>query len=343
MRVRMKDIAKLANVSEAAVSLVLNDAPSRISEEKKQEIKRIASELNYVPNIAAQSLAKNQSHIIGLVVPDIENPFFAKLGKEIETALRALGYLTIIVNSDDSFSNEQKLVQTLLNRGVDGLILGLSNEAFHVPKELQQFLSTVRVPFVLVDRPLTTLSINQVYFDSFKGGYDIAQRVIKAGHQKIALMVGDKKVPNAQSKIEGVQLAFETNSLEFKEEQVLEVGYHFEDGYSKSATVLQDPSITAIIATNDIVAFGVMKKARELKIKIPDDKSLIGYDQLLMTEMLDIPLASVEQNTHKLAEQSVQLLIKTLGKKDLVKEIILKPKFKNNKSLKKVKKVVDFD
>ncbi|MCD5001876.1 LacI family DNA-binding transcriptional regulator [Enterococcus saccharolyticus] len=337
MKVRMKDIAKLANVSEATVSLVLNDKPSRISESKKVEIKKIAAELNYIPNIAAQSLAKRKTNTIGIVIPDIENPFFAKLSKEIEKQLREIGYLTILTNSNDGFENEKALISTLLNRGVDGLILALSNQAFHDTNELQQFLLNIPIPFVLVDRPLHNKTISQVYFDSFNGAYLLTKELLERGHQRIVCMIGDNHVPNAQSKIAGMQKAFAEYNVSFAKHDIVEIGYTFEDGYHKSDAYLLNKEMTAISATNDMVALGIMKRAKELAINIPNDKSLIGYDKLAIIEMVDIELSSVNQDTKKLAINTTCLLEKLL-QNNHPEQIILNPELVLKKSIRTIGK-----
>lgn len=338
MKVRMKDIAKMANVSEAAVSLVLNDKPSRISEKKKQEIKTIAKELNYVPNIAAQSLAKNASQTIGVVIPDIENPFFSKLCKQLEEQFRALGYLTIIVNSNDDFAVEKNLIQMLLNRGVDGLIIALSNESFSSKEEQERFLKEIDAPFILVDRHVSFTGINQVYFDSLAGGKLATEYLLENGHQNIAFMTGDFKVPSTLDRIEGYREALQSYGLELREEYIIETGYRFKYGMEKAQELFLLSDVTAVLTANDMVAFGVLKQALVSGKAIPEDLSIIGYDRLEMADILGLSLATVEQNIFALTEQAVTLLKERLTKhKKRTETIILKPSLFKGESVKKIK------
>lgn len=338
MKIRMKDIAKMANVSEAAVSLVLNDKPSRISEKKKQEIKAIAKELNYVPNIAAQSLAKNTSQTIGIVIPDIENPFFSKLCKQLEEQFRALGYLTIIVNSNDDFTVEKNLIQMLLNRGVDGLIIALSNESFSAQQEQEQFLKEIDAPFVLVDRQVAFTGVNQVYFDSKIGGQISTDYLLANGHRSIAFMTGDFKVPSTLERIEGYQQALQNYGIPFRDDYIIETGYRFNDGMKKAAELFELTDVTAVLTSNDMVAFGVLKKALQKKKAIPEELSIIGYDRLEMADILGLSLATVEQNSFSLTEQVVALLKKIIQKQQSKTEsIILTPKMFEGQSVKKIK------
>ncbi|MGM0219831.1 LacI family DNA-binding transcriptional regulator [Enterococcus sp. AZ126] len=338
MKIRMKDIAKMANVSEAAVSLVLNDKPSRISEKKKQEIKTIAKELNYIPNIAAQSLAKKTSQTIGVVIPDIENPFFSKLCKQLEEQFRALGYLTIIVNSNDDFTVEKNLIQMLLNRGVDGLIIALSNESFSFKEEQEHFLKEIDAPFVLVDRQVSFTGVNQAYFDSQAGGKLATEYLLENGHRNIAFMTGDFKVPSTLDRINGYKQALETYGVKVRQDYIIETGYRFNDGIKKAKELFELKDATAVLTSNDMVAFGVLKQALSLGKMIPEDLSIIGYDRLEMADILGISLATVEQNSLSLTKQAVALLKNNLTKQKQKKEsIILKPSLFEGESVKKRK------
>ncbi|OJG28769.1 hypothetical protein RU98_GL000362 [Enterococcus caccae] len=334
----MKDIAKMANVSEAAVSLVLNDKPSRISEKKKQEIKTIAKELNYIPNIAAQSLAKNASQTIGVVIPDIENPFFSKLCKQLEEQFRVMGYLTIIVNSNDDFAVEKNLIQMLLNRGVDGLIIALSNESFSCKKEQEDFLKEIDAPFVLVDRQVSIKGVNQVYFDSQEGGKLSTEYLLENGHRHIAFMTGDFKVPSTLERIEGYRQALQSYDINVNEDYIIETGYRFNCGIEKANELFGLTEVTAVITSNDMVAFGVLKQALNSGKKIPEELSVIGYDRLEIADILGTSLATVEQNISSLTEQAVSLLKKKLTKKQLkATTVILQPSLFKGKSVKKIK------
>ncbi|ALS01467.1 hypothetical protein ATZ33_08835 [Enterococcus silesiacus] len=338
MKIRMKDIAKMANVSEAAVSLVLNDKPSRISDKKKQEIKKIAKELNYIPNIAAQILAKNASRTIGVVIPDIENPFFSKLCKQLEEQFRVLGYLTIIVNSNDDFTVEKNLIQMLLNRGVDGLIIALSNESFSFKEEQEHFLKEIDAPFVLVDRQVSFSGVNQVYFDSQAGGQLSAEYLLENGHQNIAFMTGDFKVPSTLDRINGYKQALESYGIKVREEYIIETGYRFNYGMEQANKLFALTDVTAVLTANDMVAFGVLKQAVSSGKLIPEDLSIIGYDRLEIADILGISLATVEQNISSLTEQAVALLKNTLIKqKQKTESIILRPSLFKGDSVKKIK------
>ena len=153
MKVRLKDIAVLTNLSITAVSVILNDPnTTRFPEDTKRKVLSAAEELNYVPNAIARSLVINQTNVIGLIIPDLANPFFAELAKSIEISLREKGYTTLIVNSNDSYINDIELIQFLISRNVDGMILALSSDSFKNQEEYAKVLNTLSTPFILIDR-----------------------------------------------------------------------------------------------------------------------------------------------------------------------------------------------
>lgn len=325
-KIQLRDIAEMAKVSPTAVSLVLNNKPNRISKEKQEEIRRLAKEYNYQPNIIAQSLAKNKTNTIGLVIPDIENPYFAKLSKLLEDKFRKDSYLTIIVNSDDKYKNEQRLIETLINRGVDGLIVILANESYRYHEKVKKFLEDIETPFVLVDRQLHDLKCNQVFFNNFQGGYLVAQYLIELGHKKIAFLTGNMEVENMKERVSGFRKALEDYGLDEANVHFEEVGFRFEDGYNVSGELLLNSDFSVIVTANDMVAYGVMKKAKEINLSFPKDKSLIGYDNLELSTIMDFPLASVEQSCELLAQQTSDILTNLFDKKETKpKTFILSP------------------
>lgn len=338
MKIRMKDIANMANVSEATVSLVLNDKPSRISEKKKKEIKELAQQLNYMPNIAAQTLAKKTSQTIGVVIPDIENPYFSKLCKQLEERFRVLGYLTIIVNSNDAFAVEKNLIQMLVNRGVDGLIIVLSHESFAQADEQQRFLQSIETPFVLVDRQVTFPTVNQVYYDSYLGGYQAAEILLVNGHRKIAFLTGERNIPSTAERIKGYQQALVDYAVQPNDQYIIETGYRFNNGVKQAKKLFQLPEVSAVLAANDLVAFGVIKQAMTLGIHVPADFSIVGYDYLEIADSLMISLTTIEQDLSVLSEKAVELLLLTFAQSNEKREkIILKPTVHKGESIKKIK------
>lgn len=226
----------------------------------------------------------------------------------------------------------------LLNRGVDGLIIALSNASFSFKAEQEQFLKEIDAPFVLVDRHVSFTGVNQVYFDSEAGGKLSAEYLLKNGHRNIAFMTGDFKVPSTLDRLNGYKQALESYGVKVKEEYIIETGYRFNCGMEKAKELFALTDVTAVLTSNDMVAFGVLKQALSNGKTIPDDLSIIGYDRLELADILGISLATVEQNSLALTEQAVGLLKNILTSRKVKTEtIILKPTLFKGESVKNLK------
>lgn len=331
MKATLKDIARRAKVSIAAVSMVLNDAPaSRISKEKSEEIKRIAKELNYVPNQAARSLVRRRSMTIGMIIPDIENSFFSSLVKTIEDVLRQEGYSLIIVNSNDRYEQDLSLLQLLELRGIDGLLLTIGNESYQHLNDLEQFMAKYPVPYVVVDRMIPWAKTG-VWFNNEHGGFLATEFLIKQGHRRIGCIAADRYSKNGMERYLGYIRALETYQIPFDEAIVMEGSYHFRDGY-QAVDALLHTDITALVCANDMTAYGAMKRLREQGRKIPDDLSIVGYDNLPLSDILDVSLTSVAQDVELLGKKSVELLLSLIQHPERTQIIMLEPQLKEKNS-----------
>lgn len=342
MQIRLKDIAEMANVSVAAVSRVLNDKPIRISEKKKAEIKRLAKENNYAPNLVAKGLATNRTNTIGLIIPDINNPFFSRLAKVLEDELRKKGYLLILVNTDDVFKNELTLIRLLLNRGVDGLLISISNESYKHSEELKQVLSEINVPYILIDRGIDNFSCNQVFFNNRLGGYLATKYLLEMGHRCIGTMMSPKTVINSHFRYEGYLDAMKEYQLEIKDEWNVITEFRFDDAFEKAEKLLNNKEITAIVAGNDMIALGIKQRAKEMGMVVPRDISIVGYDNLDLNQMIDVPLTSVEQDIHRLAKTAVEILLESLDGATEKRMVQLNPSLVIKDSVKKIAVDKDF-
>lgn len=316
MKIRLKDIAEQAGVSVGAVSQVLNDKPIRISDKKKQMILSIAKEQNYTPNIAARSLVSHKTNTIGLVIPDINNPFFSNLAKTMENRLRELGYLLVLVNSNDVFQSEKELIHLLLNRGVDGLILVLSHEAYAYEKELRAMLEEINVPFVLADRELHDFQGSQIFYDNRLGGYLATKELLQQGHRKIGVMMNLHQNINCEYRYQGYLKALSEYGIKPKKEWNVPTEFQFEDAYEKADNLLNNKDITGVVAGNDLIALGIIKRAREMSKKVPGDISIVGYDNLFLNDLLEVGLTSIEQDVGLLGKKAVEILLHLLETKE---------------------------
>lgn len=323
-RVTLKDIAKLANVSETTVSLVLNNTPSRISEAKKEEIKKIAKDLNYRPNYVARSLSTNRTQTIGLIIPDIENPYFSSFSKHIEDMLRKNGYLVLLVNSDDKFENDRSLIRDLLGRQVDGLIIVPSLESYGMSTDINADLKSIKKPYVLVDRIFENISTNQVAYDNEYGGYIATKHLINQGCTNIVCFTGSLLSFSGRQRYEGHLRALREANLPILKENRYEGDYRYETGYNFGKKVLQRHDVDGVFSCNDLMAYGLLKAMREAQIS-RDDLKIVGYDNLKQSEMFGITLTSVSQDIYLLAEAACKQLLQQIEDPTYSETTILKP------------------
>lgn len=322
-KVRLKDIAKLAQVSETTVSLVLNDKAKSISQEKINEIKTIASQLNYRPNYLAKSLSTNKTYTIGLIVPDIENLFFASLVKNLIDILNKEGYLCLVSISNESMKQDIKLIGELENRNVDGLLLALSNESLQNEAFIKNQLEQLTIPYVLVDRIFHNDEKNQVHFDNRYGGYIATQHLIDQGHEKIACITGNIDSFNARERYLGYKDALKDNGIALDPNLVKFGEFTFNSGYNQ-ALDLFDLGIDSVFCSNDLIAYGFVSAMMEKNIAC-QDIDVVGYDNLEILKKLYPLLKSVSQDIDHLSNESATMLLSLIENDSKANEIILKP------------------
>src|SRR5690625_2799692 len=280
MAVTIKDVAKKANVSIATVSRALNNKTSQINDNTRKKIIEIAKELNYRPNLIARSMKTKKTKIIGFIIPDIENPFFPKLARRVEQMLKEKGYNTILCNTDGDENKELEYFDLLMEKHVDGIIY--TNISMNINKEILSIIKSQNPPIVLLDRHLLDLNINvnSVYLDNEFAGYIATKHLIKLGHKNIACITGPKGIVSSKERLNGYIRAHQESGLNVNKNYIVTGDYKIEGGYKGAKKILQNREITSIFAFNDLMALGVYEASLEKNIKIPNDLSVVGIDNL---------------------------------------------------------------
>ncbi|SFD37196.1 LacI family DNA-binding transcriptional regulator [Clostridium uliginosum] len=336
MKVTIKDIAKKAEVSISTVSLVLNNKPCRVAENTRKKIKQIAEKYNYKANQTARSLVTKKSNILGLIIPDIENLFFSALCKQIEEYCRSLGYAIIIVNSNDRKEDDHLLIDLLVSRGVDGIFITVSNESLLDSKSIQKTLSDFTIPYVMVDRVYPEIHCNKVYFDNELGAYLAIKKFVEYGHSKIACVGISEISKNGSYRVVGYRKAMEYFKLPVPESYILDGNYRFQGGYDCGLKLL-DSDITAIFVCNDMMTLGLMRCFQEHNKRVPEDISIISYDNTLNPFMQGTEITSIDQNIEKLALTACDILIENIKQPNIEKKTIcLEPHLIEKDSVKKL-------
>ena len=298
----MKDVAKAAGVSLGSVSHYLNDRVP-VSPAKAERIQRAIDTLGYRVDQSARSLRRGQTQTVGLIVPDISNPFYAELARTIEHRLWDRGFQTFLCDSAHDAARERAHFLNLLDRRADGILVIYSSEK----SELPGLAGETQTPVVFLDRPVSgQVSVSS---DNFLGGRLAAEHLLSLGHTCIGALVGDAEVSNMRSRMDGFVAALARGGVGLESPYTRHGAQDLTLG-ERVAELMELPEPpTAIFATNDIVAVGAWRTLLELGHRIPEDVSLIGFDNIEMGRLLLPPLSTVAQDISALGAHAAELLL----------------------------------
>lgn len=305
MKITMKEIAKMAGVSVTTVSLIINGKDQSIGAETRERVLKLIEETGYVPNGIARSMITKQTRTLGLMIPDITNPYFASMARGIEDAARKAGYHVILCNTDENQKRELEYLQLLRRQNVDGVILVSAATAEH---EEKQILKEFKKPLIFLDRRGTEQTEASVGFDNRKGAYQAVCHLIESGHEKIGCITGPLKNKSAQERYQGYLDALKEAKLDPNPEWVVEGDYQMAGGEA-GIRILKDRGVTACLIANDWMAYGAYKACYEEGIQIPQDLSIIGFDDLLISQAMIPPLTTVHQPNIAMGEMAVEQIV----------------------------------
>jgi LacI family transcriptional regulator len=341
MSVRLKDIAQKTGYSVATVSRALhhNSQKYKISQATINKIQAVADELGYRANKVARSLKSKKSQEVGVVVPDILNPFFAKLTKSINKEIRNVGFTMMLCDSDELTEIEKKSLDHLLERRVAGLIIAPVGIIYdHI-----QLLKNTNTPTVIVDRIFQNLAYDTVCVDNYKGGYLVTEHLIKEGHRKIAFIQGLPQTTTNENRLRGYTEALKIYRIPINSQYILGDDFRILNGYLQTKTLLKlnDPP-TAIFAAGDLIALGAIQAVKEENMEIPRDVSVVTFDDPSYFAHLSPPLTAVKQPVTDMGIIAVKLLLERInGINNKPKYIQLDPQLMIRNSVKKIMELSD--
>lgn len=313
MMVRLKDIALRANVSVMTVSKALRDAPD-VSEATKIRIRKLAQEMGYVPDSAAQGLRTRTTRSFGIVISTTTNPIFSRVLMAIEQRAQEMGYDLVLTHSHDQPEREQKCIYRLLARRVDGIFISpvyrLSNEA-----QAYQELMNRGTPVVLLGHtaPFCSSFVN-IEADDVQGSYAVTQHLLKNGHRRIAFLSGPLAAPWTQERLEGYRRAQREQGIDPDDKLVFQAGRTVEDGINATMQLISEKSdATAVQGVNDLVAVGCMRALINQGLRIPEDVSVAGFGNLLISENAPKPLTTTRQPKFTLGMAAMDTMIALLN------------------------------
>ncbi len=309
----IKELAQELEMSTTTVSRVLTGQGKkyRISEKTAQRVREVASKVDFAPNQIARNLRLQKTNTIGLIIPNISNPFFANLARTVEEGLRKRGKMVLLCDTKDDTTLEKEAIELLLARKVDGLLIAPIGEKW------EHLKNNVDIPLVLIDRYFENNDFAYVTTDNYQGAYDATSFLIAKGHQNIACIQGLVNTSPNKNRIRGFIQALDDHDISQQDRFILGTDYSAENGYESTRSLLQKATRpTAIFALNNQIALGAMKAINEARLNIPEDISLISFDEQYYFELLSPPLSAVKQPMEGIGKTAVATLFDLLeGKK----------------------------
>jgi LacI family transcriptional regulator len=301
------DVAKLAGVAPITVSRVINNN-GYVSEATRQRVEAAVFELNYIPNALGPSLRSKRTMTLALVLSDITNPFWTTVARGVEDTANARGYHIIIGNTDEAAEKQEAYLSFLMMKQVDGFLL--------VPASSRSSISLQkrRIPFVLLDRRIPGERLDSVRGDSVKGAYELTRHLLELGHTRIAIITGRQDHSTACDRVDGFTQAMEEVG-QTANQQMFWGEYNQETGYRYACQVLEaKPRPTAIFASNNFIAIGVMRALRDAGVGVPEDMSVVAFDDLPQAITIDPFFTVASQPAYEMGEKATELLLSRLAK-----------------------------
>jgi LacI family transcriptional regulator len=316
MPVTLADIAREAGVNVSRVSRALNGGYG-VRKEVRERILGVAERLNYRPNLVAKGLVTGRSYSLGLLVSDIRNPFFAELARGVGDVARKAGYDVILYSSDLDPDRQMECLRSLVNKSVDGIIM--NTVAFLSPAQIKEIVG-YSVPVVLLNQALGPHPFSVLQPDNMRGGELAARYLTGLGHRRMAVMTGPRKHTNLTARVKGFLSAL--RDVPGVEPPEIVNGMHdSRGGYETAKRMLaQRRKITAIFAANDAMALGVIRAVQEAGLSLPDDLSLVGFDDIDVAAIVNPPLTTIWAPKYEMGEACAEVLLKIAGKADALPE-----------------------
>lgn len=301
------DVAKMLGVSRASVSRALNDAPG-VGDELREKIKAFTKEIGYSPNPLAKSLSTGRMDIIGLVFGDVRNPFYAELTFYIQKAFEECGYTVMIFNSEYNVEKEVKFLEMAKQLRLAGLVLFTAQSNM----ERAEF-EELDIPIVFVNRSLEFMNYDSVLLDNFKAGYIAAMHLIELGHKRIGFITGQLKSSASVQRFEGFSQALKTYYLPMEQEDIIEGDLKMSKGYDLASEFWNRESRpSALVIANDMMALGFLDRCKELGVSVPEELSVVSFDNIVFSKLKGIELTSVSQHVKDMGEKAAELMVRRI-------------------------------
>lgn len=325
MQITIDDIARMAGVSKATVSRVINHKAEGVGDETRNRVQQLIDDLDYKPNLLARGIVTSKTKTIGLIIPDITNPFFPEIIKSVESYANENGYAVIFGNTDFSLQKEESYISTFIAKRVDGIVLtSVAGNASTIHSRLQKY----NVPCVLLDRSMEHMEYGAgVFVDNEYALFMACEYLIRNNNKEIAFISGPMELSTSRERLEGYTTALLQYGIPYNKQLIRYGNYTLESGYQAVLDLYNDKvSFTGIIAANDIMAIGAMRALKKLGFHVPDDVEVIGFDNIEFSAMVDPPLTTIQQPVYQMGQVATKILLTLIdGKEPELRLVRLQP------------------
>ncbi|OHX51681.1 transcriptional regulator [Planococcus faecalis] len=307
----IRDVAKEAELSIATVSRYLN-GKGYVSQKAEIKIRDVMNRLDFKPNEIARSLSNKKTNTIALIIPDILNPFFPELVVAIEGVAKERGYSLVLINTQEEFLHSSGFWRSLESRYIDGLILA----SFQFTEEVQKGMENIKLPFVTIDRAAGENNNNSIGIDNYKGAKMAVEHLIEVGCKNIVHISGPKTYPSSSDRLLGYIDAMKER---FPDQKAFfyEGNFSLESGYDLTKQlIIENKGYDGIFLANDFMAIGAIKALKEMKVNVPEEMAIIGFDGIKLTEMVDPEISTIKQPIYALGAKATTRLINIIEKKE---------------------------
>lgn len=322
----IRDIARKGGVSTATVSRVLNNS-GYVRKDVRDRVIKIIEENNYSPSATARSLSRQETNIIGVIVPSINNPFFAEALEGVTKIVDKNDLTLIYYDTQEDRRKEERALAMVSEQRVRGLIFTPSSANGKADfQKLKAMLTYIDVPVVLLDRPIPDSNFDGVYFDGYSGSYQAVKALIANGHKKIANITCDLNVKILADRFRGYKQALTDHGIKVDDRYIFISDSYLESSYRLALKMLamKDPP-TAVHTSNNDTTLGFLKAVTQMGLKIPDDIAFVGFDKLQVLEDIGVHYSFVDRDVEKMGEVAMDLLLKRIKEKKRQKEEIIFP------------------
>lgn len=307
-RVTIKDVAKAASLSITTVSQILNGKGDRFPEATQTKVLHLRDELGYVPNFNARNLISHSMQTVGIIVPNLVNPFFSMFLRGIQDAMFDQNCVPIFLSADHNETLEKYYLRTLVERGVDGVIIASSAIG---NAEINDLLKRNQIPYLLFDQNDPQNEGDRIIVDDERGGELATNHLIEAGHRKIAVVLPDQPSQNVRMRLAGYRSAMVRRGYAVEDALIFTTDLSKHGGRQVAAALIKS-SATAVFCSNDEIAIGLIRGLRDAGKRVPEDISIVGYDDIDLDAYITPLLTTVHQPVYEMGEWASQMIMKRL-------------------------------